>query len=136
MCVPPNCCSPKGTVSSPKRQKPTEWRRKAVRFALKLPAVVRWKEGDRTHTIRASTKNISRKGLYLYARIDQAVGSEIEVEVELPAPLGGKAGSILRGSGRVVRREDLGDQRVGLAASLYQFELQPIGEQTASLKSA
>lgn len=100
----------------------TECRRRSTRFPLEFPALLRWQVGRLAHTVRTSTKNISRSGLYILVKRDQQPAARIEFEVELPPASTGEPGAILRGKGRLLRREDLGNQVSGFAAAIDRYE--------------
>ena len=100
----------------------TECRRRSTRFPLEFPARLRWQAGHLIHTERTYTKNISRSGLYLLMQRDHQPDSRIEFEVELPASQTGEPSALLRGKGRLIRREDLGNQVSGFAAVIERYE--------------
>lgn len=100
----------------------TECRRRSTRFPLEFPALLRWQVGRLVHTVRTNTKNISRSGLYILLKRDQQPSSRIEFEVELPPSSTGEPGAVLRGKGRLLRREDLGNQVSGFAAAIERYE--------------
>ena len=110
-------------------------RRSSLRFPLELPTKLRWMEGDQVSTLHTQTTNMSSSGLYLLVGTQDQPGSVIEFEVKLPAEMTKGAGVVLRGKGRLVRREKLAGERVGIAAVIerYQFspEEPPAGEPTA-----
>ncbi|MGH9783840.1 MAG: hypothetical protein ACRD88_06600, partial [Terriglobia bacterium] len=72
--------------------------------------------------VRTNTKNISKAGLYILLKPDQQPSARIEFEVELPPTSTGEPGAILRGKGRLIRREDLGNQVSGFAAAIDRYE--------------
>lgn len=100
----------------------TEYRRRSIRFPLEFPALLRWQVGRLAHTVRTQTKNISRSGLYLMIQRDHKPSARVEFEVELPPSPTGEAGALLRGKGRLIRREDLGNQTSGFAAVIDRYE--------------
>ena len=110
----------------------TECRRRSTRFPLEFPALLRWQVGRLVHTIRTSTKNISRYGLYILLKRDQQPAPRIEFEVELPPTSTGEPGAILRGKGRLLRREDLGNQVSGFAAAIDRYEFITTGQPPAA----
>ena len=99
-----------------------ECRRRSIRFPLEFPALLRWQVGRLGQTVRTHTKNISRSGLYLMMQRDYQPSSRVEFEVELPPTPTGEAGALLRGKGRLIRREDLGNQVSGFAAVIDRYE--------------
>ncbi len=101
-------------------------RRSSLRFPLELPTQVRWVENNQTRTLHTQTKNMSSSGLYLLADTQNQPGARIEFEVKLPAAIVKEAGVVLRGKGHLVRRDELEDNRVGLAAVIDQYQVSPI----------
>ena len=53
---------------------------------------------------------------------DHKPSSRVEFEVELPPSPTGEGGALLRGKGRLIRREDLGNQVSGFAAVIDRYE--------------
>ena len=100
----------------------TECRRRSTRFPLEFPALLRWQVGRLIHTVRTNTKNISKAGLYILLKPDQKPSARIEFEVELPPTSTGEPGAVLRGKGRLIRREELGNQISGFAAAIDRYE--------------
>ena len=101
----------------------SESRRNTMRFPLELPALLRWQVGRLVQTVRTNTKNISRSGLYLLMEKNHQPSSKIEFEVELPTTSAGGGSTLLRGKGRLIRREDLGNQKSGIVARIDRCEL-------------
>ena len=100
--------------------------RRSVRFILEVPAVF-WSGGASSGATRTRTRDISRTGLYFYGQFEKPLGTTFNFEVQLPAPIGG-AGGILKGQGMLVRRDILGERRVGFAAEIFQYEFTPAEE--------
>ena len=124
------------TRMPPKRSRSQKTsRRSSLRFPLELPTQVRWVENNQTRTLHTQTKNMSSSGLYLLAEPQDQPGARIEFEVKLPAEIVKGARVVLRGKGHLVRREEMEDNRVGVAAVIdqYQFfpEDSPAGDSTA-----
>jgi hypothetical protein len=124
--LPPNDSPPKRTVGLQKgSEKVTHQQRSKPRFRVEVPALY-WAAGDDClRALRTRTKDISRTGLYFYGEFDKPLGSTFEFEVQLPAPFGKGAGGLLRGQGKLVRCDALGDERIGFAATIYQYEFRP-----------
>lgn len=110
----------------------TEYRRRSIRFPLEFPALLRWQAGRLVHTVRTNTKNISRSGIYILLKRDQQPSPRIEFEVELPPTSTGEPGAVLRGKGRLLRREDLGNQVSGFAAAIDRYEFISTGLPSAA----
>ena len=100
-----------------------ECRRRSIRFPLEFPAHLHWQVGPFVHTVRTHTKNISRSGLYLMMQRGYQPSSRVEFEVELPTSQTGETSALLRGKGRLIRREDFGDGVSGIAAVIHRYEL-------------
>ena len=100
-------------------------KRSSLRFSLEFPTLLRWKKGNRTHTLHTETKNMSSSGLYLLAGPRDRPSDRIEFEVRLPAEVAGGTGVVLSGKGRLVRREELGNKRVGFAAIIDRYKFSP-----------
>ena len=125
-CSPDNSPQKRRTVGLQKgSEKVKHQQRRTPRYNVEVPALYWLAGGDRLSAIRTRTKDISRAGLYLYGEFDKPLGSTFEFEVQLPAPLGKGAGGLLRGQGKVVRRDALGDERIGFAATIYQYQFRP-----------
>ena len=123
--LPPRVDPPSKTVAN--RRENEKARRQAprsTRYCLEAPALFWGTESDRTRCIQTRTKNISRTGLYLYGEFDAPLGASFNFEVRLPAPVGG-TGGVLRGEGKLVRKEALGEERIGFAVAIYQYKFQP-----------
>jgi len=111
-------------------------RRNAIRFPLELPALLRWEEGGETRLLHTQTKNMSSSGLYLMVSSDNQPHTQIDFEVQLPAEGEGTSGVLLRGKARLVRREELDQERVGIAGIIdhYEFSSQSaVGEEPSEL---
>jgi len=113
-------------------------RRTSFRFPLELPAVLRWEEEGAARTTASITKNISSTGLYVMVDKEQRPASTVAFEVGLPARSKQASGLLLRGSARLVRCEELGENRVGLAATVSKIELcgAPRGKSSFSLRGS
>lgn len=110
-------------MTAEKRLRTILRRRDSFRFPLELPTVVHWEEEGAARTISAYTKNLSSSGLYLLVDKTHQPATNIEFEVGMPAPRKEKASLMLRGKGRLIRAENLGENRVGMAATIDRYEL-------------
>lgn len=95
--------------------------RSSPRFPLETTALLWLEENNSQRTIRTRTKDISRTGLYLYG--DFKVNPAFKFAVQLPPPIGGKDGGLMRGDGRFVRYDFLDHRRIGFAATIEQFQM-------------
>jgi len=104
-------------VRSSKRSRKTDGvRRRSLRFRLEIPATLWSPQETRGHGLQTRTKNISKQGLCFHGESASPLGEPINFELQFPA------GSVLRGQGRLVRFEDLGDQRIGFASTMDWYE--------------
>ena len=78
-------------------------RRGAVRFALQLPVLVRWKDGSELREARTACEEVSTKGIYFVLAEDIKDGTSVEVEVILPSHITMEKRVRVRCSGHVLR---------------------------------
>jgi PilZ domain-containing protein len=74
------------------------------------------------HTLAASTKDISIRGIFLLTDVRFEEGSEIDIMLALPEELGLSVSGMVRCRGRVVRVDSTGGQ-YGLAVKLDRLEV-------------
>jgi hypothetical protein len=113
-------------------------KRNSVRFQIEAQAEL-WRSGrHRSSALRTRTRNISKRGLYLYGDFDEPMGSEFVFEVRLPAAVGsptGSLGGVLKGQGKLVRREIKNRRRIGFAAEIFKFRFVPDKSSATSFPS-
>jgi hypothetical protein len=92
-------------------------RRESVRFHLRLPVIFRWNDehGGRQNN-GGFTRDISKKGLFVYSPIPPSPGVTVEIEVMLPPLEESGHGVRLQSEGRVLRIERKGEH-TGFAAT-------------------
>jgi hypothetical protein len=73
----------------------------------------------------AVTRDLSSSGIFLYSESGLEAGAKLELVITIPPGLGLGPGGWALCQASVVRVEDEGDQRVGVAASLDRIELLP-----------
>jgi hypothetical protein len=100
-------------------------RRRVRRFQIETAALL-WLGENTSHTVQAFTANISTAGVYLRGPFNPPCGSAVRFEAKVPPPIGGSKGCLLRGSGWVVRCEELGATRLGCAATIETFQMLPL----------
>jgi len=76
-----------------------------VRYRLRLPAITRWNDGAE-HTEGGFTVNIALRGILIQSNKYPPVGSNVCVELVLPAPDSEKEEILIECVGRVVRVAD------------------------------
>ena len=85
------------------RRVPFIERRAAIRFALQLPVLVRWKDGSELRKARTMCEDVSTKGIYFVLAEDIRDGTTVEVEVALPSHITLEKRVRVRCSGHVLR---------------------------------
>ena len=102
---------------------------RCARYNVEVQATL-WKSGgSRAAGLQTRTKNISKTGLYLYGDFDGPLNSPFQFEVHLPVPLAkwssGAHGGVLRGQGKLVRRDLLDGKRIGFAVRIFKCDFHP-----------
>jgi hypothetical protein len=85
----------------------TSERRTAVRYRLKFPVIFHWNDGI-NHTGSGFTWDVARDGALIRSMTCPPIGSEIRVEVFLPAPGSGSEELRIQCIGRVTRAGNQG----------------------------
>ena len=104
-------------------------RRQGRRYALRLPAQVRWRAGGSVGRAQGKTGDVSSSGLLVDMPSPLPVGTTINVTINLPIELT-KVPVELSCLGRVVRKSRKGKNQ-GIAAIIEDFELRPMRLRTA-----
>jgi hypothetical protein len=106
-------------------------RRQATRFDLKLPVILRWRDGEKLREAHTISQDVSSNGIYFLLSEGIQDGTNVEVEMTLPSQIT-RAGPVrVRCLGRIQRCEEANGVTTGVAASInkYQFladrEVQP-----------
>ena len=96
-------------------------RRAAPRFAMRLPALVRFSNGS-VYEEETFTQDVSSGGAFFY--VSEEIGGRRELELLLALPSEGEtpADIRVRYTGRVARLERSPEGRVGVAAAFGSFE--------------
>ncbi len=95
-------------------------RRAMRRFDMHLPALIKL-TGDRFQEILTETHNVSARGIFLYVDRPIAPNSRLEVTLTLPSQVVGVSVRV-RFSGRVVRVQTGWTSRIGVAATVEEYE--------------
>ena len=98
--------------------------RKHRRFNLAFPIRVKRKSQDPSApAIETSTRDISARGIYLVISEDLEMGSELDLEITLPAELAGGKSVKLRCRGKVARLEPRNAEgKIGVGAVIQDYE--------------
>ncbi|GAC1663355.1 MAG: hypothetical protein NVS9B4_18040 [Candidatus Acidiferrum sp.] len=100
-------------------------RREARRFTMSLPLrVLPGETGGKD--LDAETRDVSYRGLYFQTGAKFEIGGEIEFIITLPEQVT-QAGDVkIRCRGSIVRVEELGEERLGIAAKIDRYEFVPV----------
>ncbi|MCI0355103.1 MAG: PilZ domain-containing protein [Acidobacteria bacterium] len=94
--------------------------RNTRRFALQLPVSVKYVEGAKEQI--AQTRDVSARGVFFYMDSNVKVGSDLEFTLTLPSEITLTDSIRVRCKGKVVRVEDKGTERIGVAAAIDQYD--------------
>lgn len=95
--------------------------RNTRRFALQLPVSVKYVEGASKEQV-AQTRDVSARGVFFYMDSNVKVGSDLEFTLTLPSEITLTDSIRVRCKGKVVRVEDRGTERIGVAAAIDQYD--------------
>jgi hypothetical protein len=99
-------------------------RREARRFSMSLPMRL-LAIGARSKEIRATTRDVSYRGLYFLSESKFEVGSQIDFVLTLPQNVSATGEVDIRCSGQVVRIESRSNGHLGVAAKIERYEFLP-----------
>src|SRR5262249_5149849 len=100
-------------------------RRKVARFLLRCPVIFEWTDqGARSHAGAGFTRDISTTGVFVHSSAPPPHGSQLQINVLLPAQQSAEEGLKLSSGAKVVRIEKI-REGAGFAA-ISEFEL--VGE--------
>ncbi len=94
--------------------------RRAPRFDLQLPIVVRWNDASGMREAHALSRDVSSNGIFLL--LDEAIkdGTNVELEMTLPSEITLTRSVTVRCLGHVQRCESS-----GVAAAIDRYEFRP-----------
>jgi PilZ domain len=99
-------------------------RREARRFLMSLPMRVLAHE-TQSKELRASTRDVSYRGLYFLSEAKFEVGSQIDFVLTLPQKVSSSGEVDIRCHGQVVRVDAGSNGRIGIAAKIDRYEFLP-----------
>lgn len=103
-------------------------RRNATRFGLKLPVIIRWKDGDQMREATTVSQDVSSSGIYFLLPEGIKDGTSVEVEMTLPNQITLADAVSVRCLGRIQRCKDEGSNS-GMAASIQKYEFLARGDE-------
>lgn len=101
-------------------------RRAAHRYELSLPVVVRTPIQEKVEPHSGQTRDISSSGVYFLIDHELAPGSELDFMLTLPTEITRGTEVFIRAQGKVVRvdrKEEEGQQRIGVAAVIQKYDI-------------
>jgi hypothetical protein len=104
-------------------------RRRAHRFDLQSPVVVRWKDGAQTREALTVSEDVSSNGIYFILPEGIENGTPVEVEMTLPNQITLAGPVRVRCLGHIRRREPAEGAKAGMAAAIEKYEFLPGGQQ-------
>ena len=100
-------------------------RRRAHRFALQSPVVIRWKDGQETREALTVSEDVSSNGIYFLLPRGISNGTPVEVEMTLPNEITLAGPVRVRCLGRIQRCEPAQGAKAGMAAAIDRYEFLP-----------
>ena len=97
-------------------------RRRANRFELQLPFIIRWRDSDEMCEAQAVSEDVSSNGIYFVLRGGIKEGTSVELEMTLPSQITRAEPVRVRCFGHIQRRELKEDANVGMAAAIEKYE--------------
>ncbi len=99
-------------------------RRSQKRTPIQVPVKVRPKDADGPEQ-SALTRDLSSSGIFLYSESALEPGAKLELVLMLPREMGLGSGTWTLCQASVVRVEESGGKRIGVAATLDRIEQLP-----------
>jgi len=97
-------------------------RRRANRFQIQLPLVVRWAGGAAVGEAATQSRDVSARGIYFMLPKEIERGSPVEIVMTLPHDITMVGPVRVSCLGRIQRTEPQPDRRVGVVATLGRYE--------------
>ena len=105
-------------------------RRRAHRFDIQSPLIVRWKDGSQTHEAMTVSEDLSSNGIYFILPEGIKDGTAVEVEMTLPNQITLAGPVRVRCLGRIQRCEAREGPKSGMAAAIEKYEFLPADEKS------
>jgi hypothetical protein len=105
-------------------------RRRAHRFELQSPVIVRWKDGAESREALTVSEDVSSNGLYFILPEGIKNGTPVEVEMTLPNQITLAGPVRVRCLGRIQRCERTEGAKAGMAAAIEKYEFLPGDDET------
>ncbi len=105
-------------------------RRRAHRFDLQSPLVVRWNDGAQTREALTVSEDLSSNGIYFILPEGIKDGTPVEVEMTLPNQITLAGPVRVRCLGHIQRCETTPGAKCGMAAAIEKYEFLPGNDET------
>ena len=100
-------------------------RRRAQRFELQSPLIVRWKDGPDMREALTVSEDLSSNGIYFILPEGIKDGTTVEVEMTLPNQITLAGPVRVRCLGHIQRCEPTPGAKAGMAAAIEKYEFLP-----------
>lgn len=97
-------------------------KRAAPRYPARLPATIRFPSGG---GVTVETRDLSTHGAFFFTPAKLESGSQIEIILMMPAEVTGNGAHWVCCRGEIVRVEESGEGRFGIAAELHEVQSLP-----------
>jgi hypothetical protein len=104
-------------------------RRRAHRFDLQSPVIVRWKDGAQMREALTVSEDVSSNGIYFILPEGLQSGTPVEVEMTLPNQITLAGPVRVRCLGHIQRCEPAEGAKAGMAAAIEKYEFLPGGNE-------
>lgn len=109
-------------------------RRRAHRFELQSPLIVRWKDGAQMREALTVSEDLSSNGIYFILPEGIQDGTPVEVEMTLPNQITLAGPVRVRCLGHIQRCEPTPGAKSGMAAAIEKYEFLPGNDETSREK--
>ena len=106
-------------------------RRRAHRFELQSPVIVRWKDGAQMREALTVSQDVSSNGIYFILPEGIKDGTPVEVEITLPNQITLAGPVRVRCLGHIQRCEPSEGAKAGMAAAIEKYEFLPDDDETS-----
>ena len=111
-------------------------RRRAHRFELQSPLIVRWKDGAETREALTVSEDLSSNGIYFILPEGLPNGTPVEVEMTLPNQITLAGPVRVRCLGHIQRCGPAPGAKSGMAAAFEKYEFLPAGDDVSREKNS
>jgi len=111
-------------------------RRRAHRFELQSPVIIRWKDGAQAREALTVSEDVSSNGIYFILPEGIKDGTPVEVEMTLPNQITLAGPVRVRCLGQIQRCEPTEGAKSGLAAAIEKYEFLPGSDETPWAKGS